>query len=106
MLTNRTVLEGLATPKRRANLARTQCDCGRDLTLPCHETFRPSDGPGREGAVIGQEFDAEREQSAFLVFDALDVARGPIARLTLPAPIHLGFHAVFSPAAPWSTAAD
>lgn len=53
-------------------------------------------GPGREGVVICQEFDAERLESAFLVFDALAVARGPIARLRAPTPVHLGFHAVFT----------
>lgn len=60
--------------------------------------FVPS-GPGREGAVICQEFDAERRQSSFLVFDALAVARGPLARLRAPAPVHLGFHACFTAAA-------
>ena len=53
----------------------------------------PSDG--RAGAVVCQSFDAERAESAFLVFDAFDVAAGPVARLRLRTPIHLGFHASF-----------
>ena len=56
--------------------------------------FVPGDSGG---AVICQEFDAEREESAFLVFDAADVARGPVARLPLASPVHLGFHAFFAP---------
>ena len=50
------------------------------------------------GAVICQSFDAERETMAFLLFDAFDVARGPVAVLPLREPIHLGFHASFHPA--------
>jgi len=49
------------------------------------------------GAVICQVFDAERVASAFAIFDAFDVARGPLALLRLNRPIHLGFHASFSP---------
>lgn len=48
------------------------------------------------GAAICQVFDAARGASAFAVFDAFDVARGPIARLRLPEPMHPGFHASFS----------
>jgi all-trans-8'-apo-beta-carotenal 15,15'-oxygenase len=51
------------------------------------------DGPG--GAVICQVFDAQRQESAFVIFDAFDVAAGPVATLYLEAPIHLGFHASF-----------
>lgn len=58
-------------------------------------------GPGgRSGAVICQTFDARREQSAFVIFDAFDVAVGPVATLRLNAPIHLGFHASFLPEVP------
>lgn len=64
--------------------------------LGAEPVFIPS-GPGREGVVICQEFDAARSESAFLVFDAHALARGPIARLRAPTPVHLGFHAVFTP---------
>jgi all-trans-8'-apo-beta-carotenal 15,15'-oxygenase len=50
--------------------------------------------PG-DGAVICQQFDADRAQSEFLVFDAFHVSAGPIATLRLKEPIYLGFHASF-----------
>jgi carotenoid cleavage dioxygenase-like enzyme len=56
--------------------------------------FAPSPS-GEGGSVICQQFDAEKEESAFLVLDALDVARGPVAKLASP----LGFHAFFLPSA-------
>jgi all-trans-8'-apo-beta-carotenal 15,15'-oxygenase len=52
---------------------------------------------GEGGAVICQRFDAETGESAFLVFDAFDVAAGPVAVLPLDTPVHLGFHASFVP---------
>jgi all-trans-8'-apo-beta-carotenal 15,15'-oxygenase len=50
--------------------------------------------PG-QGAIICQQFDASRTRSAFLIFDAFNVAAGPLASLPLQDPIHLGFHASF-----------
>ncbi|MFY9819826.1 MAG: carotenoid oxygenase family protein [Thermoanaerobaculia bacterium] len=55
--------------------------------------------PADSGAVICQRFDAATGDSAFLVFDAFDVAAGPVAVLPLAQPLHLGFHALFLPAA-------
>ncbi|HXO19731.1 MAG TPA: carotenoid oxygenase family protein, partial [Thermoanaerobaculia bacterium] len=52
----------------------------------------------RRGVVACQLFDARREASSFLVFDAHDVAAGPLAVLPLETPVHLGFHAIFEPA--------
>ncbi len=52
------------------------------------------DGPG--GAVICQQFDAAKEESSFLVFDAFDVATGPRAVVRLETPVHLGFHACWA----------
>jgi carotenoid cleavage dioxygenase-like enzyme len=54
----------------------------------------PAD-PANHGAVICQRFDATTGESAFLVFDAFDVARGPVAVLPLERALHLGFHALF-----------
>ncbi len=71
----------------------------------CYLGGEPAFAPnpsGDGGAVICQQFDAEKEESAFLVFDAFEVARGPVAKLTLSSPLHLGFHAVFHPEAPSS----
>ncbi|HEX4961575.1 MAG TPA: carotenoid oxygenase family protein [Thermoanaerobaculia bacterium] len=52
--------------------------------------------PAGSGAVICQRFDAAKGESAFLVFDAFDVAAGPVAVLPLEQPLHLGFHALFA----------
>ena len=49
------------------------------------------------GCILTQAFDAEREEGAFLLFDAYRVEDGPIARLALDHPIPLGFHASFHP---------
>ena len=59
--------------------------------------FVAAPGDERGGAVICQVFDAGRGESAFAIFDAFDVAAGPVARLRLNAPVHLGFHASFLP---------
>ena len=52
----------------------------------------------RAGVVICPTFDAAQQTSAFAVFGARRVARGPVARVRLRRPIHLGFHAAFQPA--------
>jgi hypothetical protein len=64
--------------------------------------FAPN--PTGGGAVICQRFDAEKNESAFLVFDAFNVAAGPVAVLPLAKPVHLGFHAVFHPEPPEASA--
>lgn len=61
--------------------------------------FIPDASREAEGAIICQIFDARRVEGFFAIFDACDVAAGPIARLRLEAPIHFGFHAVFAAAA-------
>lgn len=53
----------------------------------------------RRGAIICQRFDAESRHGSFLLFDAHDVAAGPVAELRLRRPVHLGFHASFDPRA-------
>jgi carotenoid cleavage dioxygenase-like enzyme len=53
--------------------------------------------PARRGVVICQQFDAERLVSSFVAFDAFALEAGPIATLTLPAPIPLLFHSAFYP---------
>jgi all-trans-8'-apo-beta-carotenal 15,15'-oxygenase len=50
------------------------------------------------GAIICQIFDAQKVESFFGIFDARDVAAGPVAQLRLETPIHLGFHAAFDAA--------
>jgi all-trans-8'-apo-beta-carotenal 15,15'-oxygenase len=48
-----------------------------------------------EGVIICQEFDAAARTHYFLLFDAFRVTKGPIARVALKRPLHLGFHAAF-----------
>ena len=55
--------------------------------------FVPEPNRNDRGVILSQEFDAENGTGAFLVFDAFDLASGPIARIPLPYPLHLGFHA-------------
>ena len=54
-------------------------------------------GHDPDAVVICQELDAERRRSAFLLFDAYDLAAGPVARLPLAAPLPPLFHACFAP---------
>ena len=51
--------------------------------------------PRGGGSIICHVFDAENNASSFALFDAMRVARGPVALLRLKEPIHLGFHASF-----------
>lgn len=55
------------------------------------------DTGSRGGAIICQEFDARQSRSSFLIFDAFNVAAGPVARLHLKEPVHLALHACFQP---------
>src|SRR5439155_14193006 len=47
------------------------------------------------GAIVCQILDASCLQSAFAIFDAFRVARGPVATIRLKSPVHPGFHASF-----------
>lgn len=58
--------------------------------------FVPERAGGEAGVILCPELDVERRQSTFVVLDALDLGRGPLARLVLPTPVHLGFHAAFA----------
>ena len=53
-------------------------------------------GESADGVVICQDFDAVHRESFFAVFNASNVARGPVARLRVPQPIPFGFHASFN----------
>ncbi len=48
-----------------------------------------------QGVIICQLLDGERQTSAFVLFDAFAVRRGPIATIRLPQPVPPGFHASF-----------
>jgi carotenoid cleavage dioxygenase-like enzyme len=57
----------------------------------------PDPAGERRGAIVCQQYDAEADRGAFLIFDAFNVAAGPRAVLHLEAPVRLGFHATFEP---------
>ncbi|OFV98587.1 MAG: hypothetical protein A3F68_13605 [Acidobacteria bacterium RIFCSPLOWO2_12_FULL_54_10] len=48
-----------------------------------------------QGLVIVEHLNALKDEAAFLLFDAFDLKRGPIARLPLRHRLHPGFHASF-----------
>lgn len=55
------------------------------------------EGRSGEALIAVQELDAEARSSAFLLFDAWDLAAGPVARLPLRSPVPPLFHACFTP---------
>jgi carotenoid cleavage dioxygenase len=53
-------------------------------------------GPGEdEGYLLAIVYDAARDASDFIVLDARDVAKGPVARVGLPQRVPFGFHAAW-----------
>ena len=58
------------------------------------------DPDSSQGVVLCQEFVAGEERSYFVLFDAHEVGKGPIARIPLNQALYLGFHATFRPATP------
>ncbi len=59
--------------------------------------FAPDPERPEGGWVLCQELDAEARRAAFLVFDAHDLAAGPLARLPLQGALPPLFHACFLP---------
>ncbi len=57
--------------------------------------FAPADNPKSEdhGYVITFMWNAKKQQQELQVFDALDISAGPMARVKMPHPIPVGFHA-------------
>jgi all-trans-8'-apo-beta-carotenal 15,15'-oxygenase len=66
--------------------------------LGCEPVFLPHPEDAGQGFVMCKEFDAAACRDTFLLFDAFDVAAGPVVRLPLPHPSPPGFHACFDPA--------
>ena len=60
--------------------------------------FLPDPANPGAGAVICQQLNADAGTSAFLIFDAFNLAAGPVATLHLHSPVHLAFHACYHPA--------
>ncbi len=55
------------------------------------------DGEG-EGWVMTYSYDRARDKSDLVIFDALAMAKGPIARVHLPVRVPFGFHGTWVPA--------
>lgn len=54
-------------------------------------------GESDAGYVICPMWKASGNESEYLIFDAFDLAAGPVGALPLPSPCPLGFHSIFSP---------
>jgi carotenoid cleavage dioxygenase len=72
--------------------------------------FAPADNPRSEdhGYVIAFAWNAKSETQELQVFDALDISKGPVARIKLPRHVPVGFHACWMKAnqiATWERAA-
>ena len=59
--------------------------------------FVPATGDAGEGEgwMLGYTYDLATDRSDLVVLDALDVARGPVARVHLPVRVPYGFHGTF-----------
>ncbi len=63
---------------------------------PCHV---PNPIEPGEGMIICERIDANYNRAEILLFDAAEVAKGPVARLSLRHMVHPGFHTSWEPAA-------
>jgi carotenoid cleavage dioxygenase-like enzyme len=71
--------------------------CPHGLFLGSEPVFvRDPSGVG-EGVIICHIFDSSVPASHFAIFNASEIAAGPLALVNLDSPIHLGFHASFLP---------
>ncbi|HPG24546.1 MAG: carotenoid oxygenase family protein [Spirochaetaceae bacterium] len=50
-----------------------------------------------EGWLMGYVHDVERDESAFAIWDATRLAKGPVARVALPQRVPMGFHGSWIP---------
>ena len=64
--------------------------CGEPVFVGSRDSRQP-------GLTIVQHFQASSGQVSFLLFNALTIKDGPVARLPLQHRIHPGFHATFEP---------
>jgi carotenoid cleavage dioxygenase-like enzyme len=70
---------------------------GGDPVMVADPAVADAAGRGRRpGVVLCHCYDALHDESAYLLFDAFDLAAGPRAVLPLPGRARLGFHAVFA----------
>ena len=79
---------------------RTQWDYGEGV-FGSEAVFAPKPGADRDSAeddgyVVTLVTDSRDWSSHCLVFDATDVAAGPVARVTMPQRVPAGFHATWA----------
>ncbi|MGJ7531439.1 carotenoid oxygenase family protein [Variovorax sp. GB1P17] len=53
---------------------------------------RNASSPEGDGWILTIAFDPQRERSDLLIFDAVNISRGPVARVELPKRVPYGFH--------------
>jgi carotenoid cleavage dioxygenase-like enzyme len=70
-------------------------ECPHGFFLGSEPVFVGDPSHAREGVIICHVFDSSAPASHFAIFNANDVASGPLALVNLDSPIHLGFHASF-----------
>ncbi|MEM8921006.1 MAG: carotenoid oxygenase family protein [Pseudomonadota bacterium] len=63
---------------------------------------RPGASAEDEGWLIAFAHDEATDESSGVIFDAQDVASGPIARIKIPTRIPYGFHAAWAPASTYT----
>lgn len=68
---------------------------GHEVSWYSEPWFAPADNQQSEdhGYVVAFHWNAASEQQQLQVFDALDLSKGPVARVTIPTRIPSGFHA-------------
>jgi carotenoid cleavage dioxygenase len=74
---------------------------GADKDVPSEAVFVPAAGDAGEeaGWLLSYFYDKSREKSDLAVFDATELAKGPIARIELPQRVPMGFHGSWIPKA-------
>ncbi len=76
----------------------TRFDYGDDFIVEEHLVIaRPGSTRELDGWIIGTAFNAKQQKTCVSVFDAQNIANGPVARVWLPYWLPLGFHGNFTP---------
>ena len=78
---------------------RKECYADGEGWLAEEHIHVPASGTGQEGAgwILGTAYHWPSERTTLSVFDARQVANGPIARVRLPYALPLGLHGQFVP---------
>lgn len=88
----KTVKQGALVHIDHASGGRQVYELGRDLTSEPVFVPRPGTSEEGDGWLTAVVWRAEEDRSDLLVFEALDIARGPIATARVPRRVPFGFH--------------